>query len=152
MGILSMALIFGTALFAGCDDGSSLAGTTWVAETTLYFLEPAVAEAKIKGKTTLDFTSAVAGTFTAEITEWIGNWSDANKTFINTIATADNGPFTSTYDSATKTGALTYNASDISGNGKTAANLSFTVDVTAKTLTTTQDDDGEIETTVFNLR
>jgi hypothetical protein len=130
--------------------GSSLAGTTWVAETTLYFSEMAVA--KINGKTTLNFTSATAGTFTAEITEWIGTWSDAHKTFINAIATAGNGPFTSTYDSATKAGTVTYNTSDISGNGKKAANFSFTVNVSAKTLTTTEYDDGEKEITVFKLR
>jgi hypothetical protein len=167
MGILSVVLVFGMALFVGCDDGggdsgpstpafdgSSLAGTTWGAEETVDLSEMADgAEAKIKGKRTLNFTSAAAGTITAVITDFIGaDWDDETKKMIKAMVEMDKVPFTPTYDSTAKTGTVTYSTPSFFEEGKTeTTKLSFTVDVSAKTLTTTDDDDKD-EITVYKLQ
>jgi hypothetical protein len=167
MGILSVALVFGTALFVGCDsgdggggsstpafDGSALAGTTWVNEAPEDF-DGMLKGASVKIKVTLAFTSDTSGTITAEVTEWIGTWEPEMKTKMGGIITADNGPFTSTYDPATKAGTVTHDVTDIFEDEKVTTTLPFIVEVNAKTLTTTEvdeDDEEDIETTVFNLK
>jgi hypothetical protein len=138
-------------------DGSSLAGTIWVAETTEDFSEMADgAEAKIKAKSTLDFTSASAGTITVEITEWIGKWDDKDKEFITAMGVLDHVAFTSTYDSTAKTGTVIYSTPSMFDEEELEeTNLSFIVNVSAKTLTTTEvdeDDEEDIETTVYTLK
>jgi hypothetical protein len=154
-GILSMVLVFGTALFVGCKasfNGSTLAGTKWVSEETedLSFLEDGLG---MKVKVTLNFTSTTAGTITVAVTEWIGTWEAESKTKMEGMITAGNGPFTSIYDSATKAGTVTYNTPDMLEEGATeTTHLPFTVDVSAKTLTTTEVDGEETEITVFKLQ
>jgi hypothetical protein len=123
-----------------------------VAEKTESFSDEGEPEASVKGTTTLAFTDASAGTITAAVTQWIGAWDAESKEFINTMVSADNGPFTYTYDSAVQTGTVTYTRKSMFGGGDDTTTLQFTVDVSAKTLTTTEVDDGETETSVYKLQ
>jgi hypothetical protein len=149
MGILSVALVFGTALFVGCDsgdsgpstpafDGASLAGTKWVYEGT----EDMMGMTTITVKATLKFTSDTAGEVTVAITKWDPDPGAETKTKLEGMITEDNGAFTSTYTAASKSGTYTL---------KSETTGTFTVDVSGKTLTTTDDDDKE-EITVYKLQ
>jgi hypothetical protein len=155
MGILSVALVFSMALFVGCDsgdggggsstpafDGASLAGTTWVNEKVEDLSKLVGETASVKGTAKLNFTSDTAGTYTAALSDWVGNWDNDSKAFLTAMVTGDNGAFTSTYAATSKTGTYT----------RKSGTLPFTVDVSAKTLTTTEVDGGETETVVYKLQ
>jgi hypothetical protein len=149
-GMLAMALAFGL-IMTGCPtdtdddgpafDGSTLAGTTWVAE------QDADAQAQAMGlkkmKVTLAFSSDTAGTATMDV-EWTDSAPAEIKTKVGAMAAEENGPFTSTYDKTAKTGTYTL---------KDGTEGTFTVNVENKQLTTTVTEEGEDpEVTVFKLK
>jgi hypothetical protein len=151
LGMLALLLTFGLVL-VGCPtdsgndsggssfDGTTLAGTKWVATQSSDLGQGQ----GIDVKATLQFTSDTAGTATFEVTKWNGTWTDELKEYFNTIITESNGPFTSTYDAATKTGTFTLN--------KSTTAQTFKVDVEKKELTTTDEDDEETEPPAFKLQ
>jgi hypothetical protein len=174
-GMAALLLSFGLIL-AACSsdddggggssfDGSTLAGTTWVAEE-----KDAPFDASMLGgpsgltmdlKGTLAFTSDAGGTFTYEVTKWKGNWTTELKTKIGGFITSMSGPVTYTYDAAAKTGTYTRTEKDPSEDEPEKIVSTFTVDVGKKTLTSVDldkdgnpelDDDGNEDITVANLQ
>ena len=120
-------------------DGSTLARTTWVADKTM----DAETQSKLglkKIRMTLTFSSDTAGTANAVATEWASGATQEQKSKANALLGEINGPFTSTYDSATKTGTIKL---------KDDSEETFTVNVDRKELTSIDEDN---DVTVFKKR
>ena len=120
-------------------DGTTLAGTKWVADKT----QDAETQAKLglkKVRITMTFTSDTAGTFKAEAAEWASGATQEQKSKANGVMALVNGPFTSTYNNVTKTGTIILNDD---------SEETFIVDVDRKELTST-DEDGDV--TVFKKK
>jgi ABC-type glycerol-3-phosphate transport system substrate-binding protein len=127
-------VLFGIAALAfaamvvlgGCAkkfDGSSLVGTTWVGESGADL--SSYGAGKYTATVTAKFNSDTAGAIEIKVTKYEGNWPDEWKTKVQGIFTEQSGDFT-----------YTYNADEHTGSAKTAqSSASFTVDVSAKTLT-----------------
>jgi hypothetical protein len=134
-------------------DGTTLAGTTWVAEEKDVPFPFGSSGQSMDIKGTLKFTSDTEGTAIAEVTKWNGTWNDEMKEKVKGMMDGENGPFTYTYDADAKTGSYTRTKTDFMAEESETVVTTFVADVEKKTLTATElDDDKNPEITVYKLR